>query len=681
MKKIIIYLFIALLSYTNIFISSCFADALYTLDWKGDIYMIDDQWKISWYKDGQMLEEIPWVYPYVMDWWWSSDDWKQIYMPDRKDLKTVIVWKVDWTYKLMVAWWNYHLDIEWVETKKWQIDEIISRENSTEINFDDNKEWYYNLGMNFRRYKNWSIYFYQQKATWNPQKYVVDWEWVDKWEDNSILYITDDNLSSYQDSLNNKIKHNNDDSSQKILNNEIKYDKNKFLNIYYVILILIVSVSIIGELFHLYYKMKISKRQLLVILALLLFILVVFLILYINNNKNLEQKKLWEGKNITLIVNNNKNQEQKDSWEEKIDNNEKLEQKESLIETGNCFKPKEMWIEYDWKWEYDIVKGKVLIMKKANNKRGYDVVTTQINPETFKIIGSWYTKDKDNIYYAGEKIDWVDYCSFEISMFWKNSQNIAWIARDKDHIYKAWKIFEEADIKTFIKKWNSYFIDKNHVYTSKWDIIEWSDPESFNYYKKWNFFYDKNYIYYFGINVPWADYETFQYTWLWFIFKDKNNIYFKSNKIDWVDVVTFKEVSNLYFKDKNHLYTARWEIIKSIDVNSYYLILQTQVLFDKKWLYLSSWKYFPWADAKSFIWLWDSYYKDVRSIYYSKSEEEWEGYIIINIDNVDLTSFLNIGWGYAKDKNRVYYEGIVVENSDPNSCKNVKECSNNYPQT
>ena len=100
-------------------------------------------------------------------------------------------------------------------------------------------------------------------------------------------------------------------------------------------------------------------------------------------------------------------------------------------------------------------------------------------------------------------------------------------------------------------------------------------------------------------------------------------MYFKSNKIDWADPETFEMISNRYFKDKNDLYTARWEVIKSIDVDSYFLIIQTQVLFDKNWLYLSSWKYFSWADVESFVPLWDSYYKDVYSIYYSKMQEEW----------------------------------------------------------
>lgn len=641
MKKIIIFLSLIFLSFTGVFIPSCFSDALYTLDWKWDIYLIDEQWRISWYKDDNVFEEIPWVRPYTTMWGlWSSEDWKQIYMPERKDLKTVIVWKADWTYKLTVAWWNYHLDIEGVETKKWQVDEIISRENSTEINFDDNKEWYYNLDMDFRRYKNWSFYFYQQKATWKTQKYIVDWEWVDNKEDNSILYIVNDDFSS----------------SQKLLNNGVKHDEYNGISIYWIILILVVVISIIWILLYLYYKKKITKRLLLIISSFIFFVLLTLFILYINNSQNKEEKQLW-------------------------------------LETQKCLELKEIWNEYDWHWEYDIVNGKVHMLKAADNERGYDVVITEIDPWTFKIIWSWYTRDKDNIYYFGKKVNWVDYCSFEISIFWKYSQNLFWIARDKNSIYKSWKVIVNADIETFEKVGTSYFKDKNHIYNIKWDIIIWSDTGTFTYYKKWNFFYDKNQIYYHGINIVWADYETFQDIWAWFIFKDKNNLYFKSDKIKWADPETFEKISDWYYKDKNHIYSSKWKILESINVNSYYLVIDTQVLFDENWLYLLSGKYFPWADAKSFVPMKDLYYKDNKNIYYS-NKIDWEEtkFEIINIKEADNESFMNVisweksmsfekeGLGYAKDKNNVYYKWILIENSDPNKCLNEEECVKNYPQ-
>ena len=86
-------------------------DSIYTLEGNADIYLIDKEWRKTGYNNLNKLNEIPWVYIYVSIWTDNTDN-QSIYMSERKDLKTVIIWKWNWTYNLLVAWWNYYLKIE-----------------------------------------------------------------------------------------------------------------------------------------------------------------------------------------------------------------------------------------------------------------------------------------------------------------------------------------------------------------------------------------------------------------------------------------------------------------------------------------------------------------------------------------------------------------------------------------
>ncbi len=157
-------------------------DAMYTLEGNAEIYLIDEEWRKTWYNNWNKLNEIPWVQIYVPIW------------TDSKDLKAVIIWKWTWTYNLLVAWWNYYLKIENIKTSKWQIDEFISKEDSIEINFDDNKVWKYNILMDNFDYKNGSIYYSWIQSTWDIQKYIINWGWVSNDIENSVKYTINWNI-------------------------------------------------------------------------------------------------------------------------------------------------------------------------------------------------------------------------------------------------------------------------------------------------------------------------------------------------------------------------------------------------------------------------------------------------------------------------------------------------------
>ena len=52
------------------------------------------------------------------------------------------------------------------------------------------------------------------------------------------------------------------------------------------------------------------------------------------------------------------------------------------------------------------------------------------DPKTFEVLYKNWAKDKNNVYYAGEVVKWVDINSLEISKDWLS-------AKDKNYIYKV----------------------------------------------------------------------------------------------------------------------------------------------------------------------------------------------------------------------------------------------------
>lgn len=203
MKKNIRIIFIVIITFISLLLLNVNAanlkmawtngnDTLYTLHGSADIFLVDEEWRQTGYKNWKQIEEIPWVHVRL----------NEIYMSQKKDLKVVIVWNKIEKYNLFIFWWDYYLKLEWISTSRWQIDEIISKKDSLEINFDNNKEWTYNLRMGNSAYKDSSIHYSSVYSTWNIQKYTIDWEWVSNKNEDAVKYkieedLNDNNINKY----------------------------------------------------------------------------------------------------------------------------------------------------------------------------------------------------------------------------------------------------------------------------------------------------------------------------------------------------------------------------------------------------------------------------------------------------------------------------------------------------
>ena len=177
-------------------------DTLYTLSWNNEIIIKDELWRISWYKDWQIYEEIPGTI-FVRNYWVTLDTidkentWKQIYLPQKLENLTIeINGKVDENYDLMIAWWDYYTKLEWIATSSWQTDTFnISREN-IKIDLDDTKtnSWTYNILVDdFQNNWTWSVYIDSMKINTNLQQYNINWPEVINNTSNSVNYQIDIN--------------------------------------------------------------------------------------------------------------------------------------------------------------------------------------------------------------------------------------------------------------------------------------------------------------------------------------------------------------------------------------------------------------------------------------------------------------------------------------------------------
>ncbi len=173
-------------------------DILYTLNWKSDIIVTDSLWRISWFSWWTVLEDIPWVDVIIPAnatlTWTIENTWKQIYLPQKKDLIVKVIAKDTENYDLMIAWWDYYTKLEWIETNSWQIDTFNITREKIEIDFDNEKTWNYDLLVDdFQNNWTWTVYIWNIKTNQTKEQYTISWTWVLDNNNNAVIYEIDTN--------------------------------------------------------------------------------------------------------------------------------------------------------------------------------------------------------------------------------------------------------------------------------------------------------------------------------------------------------------------------------------------------------------------------------------------------------------------------------------------------------
>ena len=273
-----------------------------------------------------------------------------------------------------------------------------------------------------------------------------------------------------------------------------------------------------------------------------------------------------------------------------------------------------------------------------------------------------FSYDRKNVYYAGKKVDGVTSAGLKVIRI--PNEPINFIS-DNKNLYRLVEIFDEnnselksvkavavknpkVDFKTFeiFDEWQNYFHDKNNVYYENklYQIplkkIEEADRKSFILLNS-EFSKDNKNVYYYGNKIKDLNSEEFEFL--------GNNF--------------IKELDIVYFlKNKDKAYALKTEIGKEI-----YEIVPLNV-DTKTFKYSNADAYTNGlTTAES-----NGYLQDKNGVYYfdmNKLNKFSSDNIFSKIEGADIPSFIQLMFGYAKDKDKVYFEGKELKGVDVKSFK------------
>ena len=273
-----------------------------------------------------------------------------------------------------------------------------------------------------------------------------------------------------------------------------------------------------------------------------------------------------------------------------------------------------------------------------------------------------FSYDRKNVYYAGKKVNGVT--SAGLKVIRRPNEPINFIS-DNKNLYRLVETFDEnnselksvkavavknpkVDFKTFeiFDEWPNYFHDKNNVYYENklYQIplkkIEEADRKSFTLLNS-EFSKDNKNVYYYGNKIKDLNSEEFEFLGNSFI-KDLDIVYF--------------------LKNKDKAYALKTEIGKEtceiVPLN----------VDTKTFKYSNADAYTNGSTTAES----NGYLQDKNGVYYfdmNKLNKFSSDNIFSKIEGADIPSFIQLMFGYAKDRNKVYFEGKELKGADVKSFK------------
>ena len=309
-------------------------------------------------------------------------------------------------------------------------------------------------------------------------------------------------------------------------------------------------------------------------------------------------------------------------------------------------------------------KNNIFVIKYSNDfpdGEGF-IKLPNIDRNSFITLSEEIGKDKNGVYYIGEKINGI------------NPNNV--------------RVIEEMGQDNYIlQSENNYYLTFNSnsdLYDRKNDKIEAKkinnlniDFSTFKYFGILNYYKDKNSFYYHSdndlkkIKSEIDDKSAEKVLELNDFVKDKNNLYYfsngKINKINLnIDVNSLVFLDNnsssysSYIKDRNNVYfvdnkNGKVKIVKNADKNTFQIVNGNYGV-DRKNVYYNGEK-LDSVGIEGLKIFDDNYLKDNKNVYeiYMTDDEKIKIRAIKNL-NIDVASFENIlKEAFYKDKNSVYY--------------------------
>ena len=277
-----------------------------------------------------------------------------------------------------------------------------------------------------------------------------------------------------------------------------------------------------------------------------------------------------------------------------------------------------------------------------------DVVKMKdVDKGSFTIGEHGFSYDKNSVYFYGKKIDGISPKGFKIVDLAVNSGEPVTFAllTDSKNLYKL--IYKFDDEEYNLKKTELAVITNVKVDAPSFELVK---SYTGSYYR------DKDSVFYYDINknelrkVEGGDRNSFVEMDNFFA-KDNKNVYYLGKQIRNISSEGFKFVGPDIFKNKNGVYfwkdetgTGDYEIV-SLNFDSTSFDIANKDTSD--------------------------YFKDKNGIYYLdygkllNSESKDIQNAFIKLEGVDMPTFKAFGYGYSKDKNRVYcgykeFKGVDV---------------------
>ena len=295
-----------------------------------------------------------------------------------------------------------------------------------------------------------------------------------------------------------------------------------------------------------------------------------------------------------------------------------------------------------------------------------DVIQLQdVDKNSFTIVEDEdFSYDKKNVYYRGRKLNDISPNGFKVVRL-VNRRNIPLnFLSDSKNMYKLVTVYDEKTDK--LKSVKVVAVKNPKVDSKTFEIFDYWE----NYFRDKNNVYYENELYKMGLKkIAGADRKSFKVLNDEFS-KDKNNVYYYGNKMKGISPVglefvdsNFKNGEDIisFFKTKNKVYALKTRIGKE----AYEIV---PLNFDATSFKDSNADY-PYGSK------FEGYFQDKNGVYYfdmSKLDKLTLNNIFSKIEGADTSSFVQLMFGYAKDKNKVYRGNQEIKGADPESFKIIE---------
>ena len=294
---------------------------------------------------------------------------------------------------------------------------------------------------------------------------------------------------------------------------------------------------------------------------------------------------------------------------------------------------------------------------------GYNVVQLQDVDKNSFAIGeeNGFSYDKKNVYYAGRKLNDISSAGFKVTRLVNRPNLPVNFLNDNKNIYKLIAVFDEETGE--LKSVKTAVVKNPKVDSKTFETFSYSG----NYFRDKNNVYYENELYKMGLKkIAGADRNSFEVLNDEFS-RDKNNVYYYGNKMKGINPDGFEFVGRdfknnediiFFLKTKDKVYVLKNKAGKEV-----YEIVALN--FDA-----NSFKYSN-AD-NSYESESAGYFQDKNGVYYFdvfRLDELNPNKVFAKVEGADTSSFVQLMFGYAKDKNKVYIEDREIKGADPESFK------------